>query len=999
MRAFHVQHVHRARAMVSFFSQVAREGKKHKVKPAMESKYSGTVFLPQTTFDQRSNAKEKEPVIQKWWADNRIYEQLSASNPGDKFILHDGPPYANGDLHIGHALNKILKDFINRYQMLRGRKVRYVPGWDCHGLPIELKVLQGMKTAEREQLTPVLLRKKAAEFAQATMEKQSAAFQRFGVWGDWAHPYLTMQPEYEAAQVHVFGQMVTKGHIYRGKKPVHWSPSSRTALAEAELEYPDNHTSRTVYAAFRATKLSPALEALAGGREVRVAVWTTTPWTLPANLAVAVNADLRYCLLSHPRIAQGAQLLVAEDLVARVAAKLGYEESMGALHVTSSVVGSQLLGTSYLHPFAGRTSDILIGGEYITTESGTGLVHTAPGHGAEDYATGLRHGLPLLSPVDDAGRFTEEAGQRLQGMSVLAEGNAEVIRMLQEAGGLLLEEAYAHKYPYDWRTKKPTIFRATEQWFASVSNFRQEALDAIDRTQWVPVAGRNRLAGMTAMRGDWCISRQRAWGVPIPVFYDKQRKPLMTPETLQHIEEVFRVRGSDAWWTLPLADLLPPGPLRDAADDYERGTDTMDVWFDSGTSWAGVLSREGLGFPADVYLEGSDQARGWFQSSLLTAVASQGEAPYKTVLTHGFVLDEKGYKMSKSLGNVLDPFTVIEGGGANQPAFGADTLRMWVSGVDYSADVCVGANIMKQVSESYRKLRNTMRYLLGALADFDPSVHAIPYESLPDIDKHTLGQLTAVLDEVEGAYDGYQFYRANKALLRYATDLSAVYLDLAKDRLYISEKDEARRRSCQTVLQVILEQLTVMMAPIVPHLAEEVWQALPYAKRSPSVFQAGWVTERYAAHQADRWRDVLSLRSDVFKCIELARVHKAVGTSMQCAVLLHAADPALRTLIQSLQGDDRILSVPKLTNTVDDLRFIMMASQVRLVDNEEELLSACPYQVLRTDSATGATVGVHVTTGRKCERCWYYCDSVGEHPVHNDLCQRCAGLVHGGASQ
>lgn len=975
---------------------------KNKKSPETVSKYSKTVLLPDTTFEQRANAVTKEPKLQQWWADEQIYEKLHQSNPGEKFILHDGPPYANGNLHIGHALNKILKDFINRYQILQGRKVRYVPGWDCHGLPIELKVLQSMKASEREQLTPIALRKKAAEFAKSTMLTQRDSFKRYGIWGDWDEPYLTLQPEYEAAQIKVFGDMVTRGHIYRGKKPVHWSPSSRTALAEAELEYPDNHVSRSIYVAFKANKLSSKLQSMVSTQDdVRIAIWTTTPWTIPANLAVAVNGELDYCLASHPKVLGGAKLLVAKDLVDSLAGKFGLDASAGEVFSTSEVIkGKDLVGTTYQHALYARQSEVVIGGDYITTESGTGLVHTAPGHGQEDYLTGLKYNLPLLSPVNDLGQFADEAGPQFAGLEVLGDGNTAVIKALNEAQVLLKEESYNHKYPYDWRTKKPTIFRATEQWFASVSTFRKEALEAIDSVEWIPTVGRNRIAAMTESRGDWCISRQRSWGVPIPVFYNKKTgEALMTPETLSHIENLFRKRGSDTWWELEVADLLPPS-LSAQADQYTKGTDTMDVWFDSGTSWAGVVkAREGLGFPADIYLEGSDQSRGWFQSSLLTSVASQGVAPYKTVLTHGFVLDEKGYKMSKSLGNVVDPITVIEGGSnqKEQPPYGADTLRMWVAGVDYSGDVCIGSNIMKQVSESYRKVRNTVRYLLGSLNDFNPATDAVPYDQLADVDKYILGKLSNVVTEVETAYSQYQFYKASQALTTFAsTDLSAFYLDISKDRLYISNKADHRRRSCQTVLSIIAEQFATLFAPILPHLSEEAWQNIPYSKPVKSVFEKGWISadQRFAEHQSQTWEQLRVLRNDVNKCIELARQAKQAGASMECSVHIHTSDSTLKTLLDQMKGDATLTPTPVSTNSVDDLRFVFMVSQVHIYDNEEALKAACPdFQVLANASESGISVGVKKAQGKKCDRCWYYSESVGEDHDHPDICTRCAHVV------
>ncbi|HEY9610824.1 isoleucine--tRNA ligase, partial [Allocoleopsis sp.] len=621
--------------------------------------YKDTVNLPQTKFDMRANAVKREPELQKFWEDHQIYEQLSQNNPGEIFILHDGPPYANGSLHLGHALNKILKDIINKYQLLRGRKVRYVPGWDCHGLPIELKVLQNMKSEERQQLTPLKLRHKARDFALKAVDEQRQGFKRYAVWGDWEHPYLTMNPEYEAAQIGVFGQMVLKGYIYRGLKPVHWSPSSQTALAEAELEYPEGHTSRSLYAAFKMTQPAPAVKEVLEPflPELGVAIWTTTPWTLPGNLAVAVNPELNYAVVQVGTQTPAKYLIVAADLVERLSEKFGTP-----LTVKATMPGKALEHSTYKHPLFDRESPVVIGGDYVTTESGTGLVHTAPGHGQEDYIVGQRYGLPILSPVDDRGNFTEDAG-KFAGLNVLKDANEAIIQAMIEADALLKEEAYGHKYPYDWRTKKPTIFRATEQWFASVEGFRDEALKAIKSVNWVPTQGENRITAMVSDRSDWCISRQRNWGVPIPVFYDEEtNEPLLTQETIAHVQAIFAEKGSDAWWELSVEELLPE-PYRNNGKSYRKGMDTMDVWFDSGSSWAAVAKqRENLQYPADMYLEGSDQHRGWFQSSLLTSVATNDIAPYKTVLTHGFLVDEQGRKMSKSLGNGIDPAVVIQGG-------------------------------------------------------------------------------------------------------------------------------------------------------------------------------------------------------------------------------------------------------------------------------------------------------------------------------------------------
>eukprot|EP00605_Chrysophyceae_sp_TOSAG23-4_P002147 GSChrysophyteH1.ASY1.ANO1.2375.1 assembled CDS len=872
------------------------------------SKYSHTVLLPETSFGQRANSLIREPELQAWWSDQQVYEKLFMNNTGDYFTLHDGPPYANGELHIGHAMNKILKDVINKYKSLRGHRVKFVPGWDTHGLPIELKVLQGMKSKEREELTPISLRKKAAEFALQTMLGQRSAFQRYGVWADWGKPYLTLQPEYEAKQIAVFGEMVQKGHIYRGKKPVHWSPSSRSALAEAELEYPENHVSKSIYLGFKVRAASPALAGIVTHENIFAVIWTTTPWTIPANLAVAVNDDIDYCV-----------------------ACTACENDEG-LDVIGTLKGSDLVGTLYEHPLFDRVSEIITGGDYITTESGTGLVHTAPGHGMEDYLTGLKHDLPLLSPVDDSGRFTDEVGERFAGLDVLKEGNTEVINALKELGCILAVEDYTHKYPYDWRTKRPTIFRATEQWFSSVSTFRDEALQAIDGVDWVPSIGRNRIASMVKNRGDWCISRQRHWGVPIPVFYSKVgTETLLSQETLKHIEDLFREHGSDCWWTMDVADLLPPS-MRHLANDY---------------------SQSGLNCPADLYLEGSDQHRGWFQSSLLTSVASRGKAPYKQVLTHGFVLDGNGRKMSKSIGNVVDPNKIIEGGSNRKrdPPYGADILRLWINSVDYTGDVRIGDEIVKQTSDNYRKLRNTLRYLLGSLHGFVPEEHAVPISELASIDKYILATLSETITEMEGSYDSYSFYKASHALLNFAShDLSAFYLDMAKDRLYVSAKDEERRRSCQTVIQILVETLAVLMAPIVPHMAEDVWQNLPYQPSCSSVFYA----PKRSAYNHDK------------KMIQKWKTR--IGASQECQVFL-------------IQGDRMLLEEAQSTDGCDDLRFVLMASQVTVVDSELELI------------ALGLSVGVARAKGRKCDRCWYYSENVGHHAQHSDLCLRCAAVL------
>lgn len=953
--------------------------------------YKDTVNLPKTKFEMRANAMKREPEIQKFWADNNIYHRLSQNNPGELFILHDGPPYANGSLHIGHALNKILKDIINRYQLLQGRKVRYVAGWDCHGLPIELKVLQNMKSAERQGLTPLQLRQKAQEFALATVDDQRECFKRYGIWGDWDHPYLTLKPEYEAAQIGVFGEMVLKGYIYRGLKPVHWSPSSKTALAEAELEYPEGHTSRSIYGAFPVTGLADPVKPVLGEyfADLGVAIWTTTPWTIPGNLAVAVNGDLHYAVVEvSPRDPETwgkfKYLIVATDLVESLSTTLNVD-----LTVKATFKGQDLEHTTYRHPLFDRESPVVVGGDYITTDSGTGLVHTAPGHGQEDYIVGRRYGLPILAPVDDDGNFTPEAGE-FAGLNVLGDGNQAVIDALTTAGCLLKEEAYAHKYPYDWRTKKPTIFRATEQWFASVAGFREEALKAIAGVKWIPAQGENRITPMVAERSDWCISRQRSWGVPIPVFYDEATgEPLLNQETIHHVQGIIAKAGSDAWWEMSVEELLPESYRHDGKS-YRKGTDTMDVWFDSGSSWAAVVKqRPELRYPADMYLEGSDQHRGWFQSSLLTSVAVNGIAPYKTVLTHGFVLDEQGRKMSKSLGNVVDPQVVINGGKdqKKEPPYGADVLRLWVSSVDYSADVRLGGNIIKQLADVRNKIRNTARFLLGSLHDFDPEKDAVPLENLPELDRYMLHRMTEVFAEVTTAFESFQFFRFFQTVQNFCVvDLSNFYLDVAKDRLYISAPDAFRRRSCQTVLNIALENLARAIAPVLCHTAEDIWQFIPYPTPYKSVFEAGWVRvdEKWRnSDLAEFWQNLRQIRNDVNKVLEQARVEKKIGSSLEAKILLYVKDEHLRLAVKNLN--------PDMGNGIDELRYLFLTSQVELLETPEHLQDL-KYN-LQLDNWG---IGVVDAEGEKCDRCWNYSTHVGESPEHPLLCERCVSALAGG---
>ncbi len=1028
--------------------------------------YKDTLNLLQTPFNMRANAKQREPDIQGFWAEQRLYERLSQAPEREPFTLHDGPPYANGALHVGHALNKILKDIINKVALLQGRRARFIPGWDCHGLPIELKVLQALGSSERQALTPLSLRQKAHAYALEQVEGQKTGFQRWGIWADWDQPYLTLNREYEAAQIGVFGQMLLAGHIYRGLKPVHWSPSSRTALAEAELEYPDGHTSPSVYVAFavrelpeslaeklNAAGLPPATATAPGG--LAVAIWTTTPWTLPANLAVSVNGSLDYaiCRVSKPSDetagnapeapgARPSHLLVASELITSLQTSLGL-----GLEPVLTLKGSELEGITYQHPLFERRSPVVLGGDYITTETGTGLVHTAPGHGVDDFNTGKTYGLPVLCPVDEAGNLTAEAGP-FAGTNVLKDANGAIIAALQETGALLAEQRYAHRYPYDWRTKKPTIFRATEQWFASVEGFRAQALAAIEAVTWTPDSGQNRIEAMVRDRGDWCISRQRTWGVPIPVFYHRETSEvLVNADTLAHIQALIAEHGADVWWQRDEAGLLPPA-YADQAHQWRKGSDTMDVWFDSGSSWAGVLgglaaldpaagSAQGVtptgpasadgalaapggassagataraSYPADLYLEGSDQHRGWFQSSLLTSVAVNGRAPYKRVLTHGFVLDEKGRKMSKSLGNVVDPAILVEGGKneKQEPAYGADVLRLWVSSVDYSADVPLGPGIVKQLADVYRKVRNTARYLLGNLHDFDPRPQAevgdaIAITELPLLDRWMLQRTASLIDGVKADFESFEFYRFFQALQNFCVvDLSNVYLDIAKDRLYVSAAGSFRRRSCQTVLALVVERLAGLIAPVLCHMAEDIWQNLPYPVAEASVFERGWPTVPAS------WRDpgleapvgeILALRAQVNRQLEACRKQggkgadaagtaSGIGASLEARVQLeldpHQGTAALREALALLEASRHA--------SVDNLADWLLVSAVQ-VGGE------APAALLAEASDNGVTVRIARAEGVKCERCWHYETDVAEHTlsatVSGQICGRCRSTLDG----
>lgn len=803
--------------------------------------YRDTVLLPHTHFPMKLSGQkllEVELRIQRECDFDQLYTWQRERKAKKEFCLHDGPPYANGDAHVGHALNKILKDIHNRFEMLRGRKVSYIPGWDCHGLPIELKALGELNTSH---LSPLQIRQKAREFAESAIASQRAAFQRWGVMADWEKCYYTFNGWYEAAQLRVFQDMHSKGLIYQDYKPVFWSPSSRTALAEAELEYNAEHLSTAVYTTFPLNTLPAKLATSLGELgKVCVLVWTTQPWTIPANQAVCFMPKAQYSVVR--RCDNEQLLLVATERIAGLGTILSTE-----LQNLATFPGADLEGGVCQHPTLPGKEVPLLPANHVTMAKGTGLVHTAPAHGMEDYSVATHFHLPVECMVDEEGRFTEAAGAELQGQSVLKEGTATVISMLRAAGALLKEERCVHSYPYDWRSKTPVLIRASKQWFINTGSLKDAAKEVLQKVRVMPESARASLLTMLDRRTYWCISRQRSWGVPIPVFYHTQTgEPLINKHTVAHIANVFAEKGSDSWWTEPLETLLPPDVLKKSkagkVTDYERGEDVLDIWFDSGTSWAAVLQEADP--RADVYMEGKDQLGGWFQSSLLTSVAVRNKAPYKKLVVHGFVLSENGEKMSKSLGNVVDPDVIINGGTdpAVSPPYGADVLRWWVAESNVFSEVQIGPKALNAARESINKLRNTLRFLLGNLQGFDPRTQAVDPKDMHYLDQYLLHLLREYSIKVTDAYSELDCGRAIRLLQAFITrDLSSFYFSIIKDRLYCDAEDSLGRRSCQTVLEEILDGVIRSVAPILPHLAEEVYQHAPGHDAGETLFRSGWI--------------------------------------------------------------------------------------------------------------------------------------------------------------
>ncbi len=912
--------------------------------------YKDTLLMPKTDFPMRGNLPNKEPDMQKEWDEQKMYKQsLEKAKGKPSFILHDGPPYANGDIHIGHAENKVLKDMIVRFKAMSGYYAPYVPGWDTHGLPIEQALTK--KGVDRKKLSVAEFRKLCAEYALEQVERQKTQFKRLGVRGDWENPYITLKKEYEAEQIKLFGEMVSKGYIYKDKKSVYWSPSSESALAEAEIEYQDKR-SPSIYVSFKVKDGKDILN-----QDEEILIWTTTPWTIPANVAISVNTDYSYSIVK----AGDRKFVVASELLDQLRDTLDWQDA----DVLRTVKGKDLEYVTCQHPLYDRESLVILG-DHVTLDAGTGCVHTAPGHGEEDFYIGKKYGLEILCPVDEKGVFTKEA-PGFEGQ-FYDKANKPITEKLKESGALVKLEFFTHSYPHDWRTKKPVIYRATEQWFASIKDFRKELLEAVNKTEWLPKWGETRLFNMVRDREDWCISRQRVWGVPIPAFYGEDGEPIMNEETIAYTSKLFKEHGSNIWFEWDAKDLLPEGFTSSHSPNghFTKETDIMDVWFDSGSSHQSVLeAREDLSRPADLYLEGSDQYRGWFNSSLSTSVAVSGEAPYKQVVSHGFTLDGEGRKMSKSVGNVIDPIKVMK-------QLGADIIRLWVSSVDYTADARVSDDILKQVAEVYRKVRNTLRFMLGNLNDFNPEEHTVDIENMSELDQFMMVKLNKLIEKTMGAYNDYQFLTVYNTIHNFCTvELSSFYMDIAKDALYTEPENSTKRRAIQTVLFETLSALTKLLSPIIPHTAEEVWSYSPGKDQKEAYVQLSDMPEAKTVSGSDqieeKWTALMDIRDDVLKALEKARTEKVIGKSLEAAVTLYPKKENLE-LLQKTAELDKIFIVSKVT-----------------VEAGEADGNAVMYDE--------TAVTVEPAKGEKCERCWVVSETVGKDSEHPALCADCAETV------
>ena len=908
-----------------------------------------TLNLGKTKFKMRGNLPVREAQWQKEWEENDLYEQRLKLNEGHpRFDLHDGPPFANGNIHMGHALNKISKDIIVRYKNMNGYYAPYVPGWDTHGLPVEQQLAK--KGVDRKTMDRAKYRELCRQYAEEQIQKQMTDFKRLGVMADWNHPYITLQHDFEAQEIRVFGEMYKKGYIYKGKKPVYWSWSSESTLAEAEVEYKDVEAN-SIFVAFPVTDGKGIIDP----KDTYFVIWTTTPWTIPANEAICVNPKFDYSIVQ----VGDKRYVVASGLLDKVAEEIGWDN----YKVVQTVKGADMEYMKAKHPIYDKES-LVIEGFHVTLDDGTGLVHTAPGFGEDDFNVGQKYNLPIFSPVDAHGCYTDEVPE-LKGM-FYQDVDKLMIQKLKDAGALLKLKVFTHSYPHDWRTKKPVIFRATTQWFASISPFRDQILDQIDKAEFIPSWGKTRLYNMIKDRGDWVISRQRAWGVPLPIFYAEDGTPIVTPETIEHIAKIFEKEGSNAWYTHTAKELLPDGFTSEHSPngEFTKEKDILDVWFDSGSSWSGVMEkRDGLHFPADLYLEGSDQYRGWFNSSLITSVAVTGKAPYKEVLSQGFVLDDKGHKMSKSLGNVISPNDVIK-------RMGAEIIRLWVAQADTTSDVAVSMGILQQSAEGYRKIRNTFRYMLANTSDFDPKENRVSYDDLRSVDQYMEVKLNDLVKDCLAAYDKFDFTTVFKKVFNFiSNDLSAFYLDFAKDVLYIEDQDSHARRSMQTVIYDAAVKLDKILTPILPHTMEEIWGFLKEPEDYVQLANMPKV-EGYANHDEllENWGKFMNLRNDVLKALEDARNKKLIGKSFEAAVTIYP-DKETKAMLDDLDAD---------------FRQILTASKLTIADGE------APEDA---EKLNNASIVVEHAEGEVCPRCRMIRTDIGEDPKLPKLCGRCAKIV------
>lgn len=925
--------------------------------------YSKTLNLPSTEFSMRANLPQREPQFLENWEKFGLYNAMTERNKGKpSFVLHDGPPFSNGNIHMGTALNKILKDFINKYKSMTGYYVPYVPGWDNHGMPIESAIIKKSKL-DRKKMSIPEFRNACHEFAQNFVDIQMSQFKRLGVVGDWEHPYLAMNPSFEAREVKVFGEMYKKGYIYKGLKPVYWCPSDETALAEAEIEYKDD-VCTSIYVKFLIENDNGKLASVCDLNKTYFIIWTTTTWTLPGNLAIALHPRENYAVV---KASDGNYYIIAEFLVPKTMEQGGIEE----YEIVHRMAGSEFEYMTAHHPFIERSS-LIVNADYVTMDSGTGCVHTAPGFGAEDYVTGRKYNMDIIVPVDDRGYQTADAG-KFAGMHY-QESNKAILDDMKESGALFASEEFTHSYPHCWRCKNPIIFRATPQWFCSVDAFKEQALKACENVDWIPAWGGERITQMIRERADWCISRQRHWGLPIPVFYCEDcGKPICTDETIEAISKLFAEKGSNAWYELDAADILPKDfeCPHCHSKKFTKETDTLDCWFDSGSSHFAVLEgSEDTKWPADLYLEGADQYRGWFQSSLLTAVGAKGEgAPYKQVLTHGWVVDGEGKAMHKSLGNSIAPEEVIV-------KYGADLVRLWVASSDYQVDVRVSDAIFKQLSEAYRKIRNTLRILMANLSDFNPDTDMVSVDELYDIDKWALYHLNALVKKVRNAYDSYSFHIVYHELNDFCTvQLSKLYVDITKDRVYTEAKGSKARFAAQTTMYIILSSITRLLAPILAFTSDEAWAAMPHASSDNTshvlLNDMPEYTEAYNFEEIEKHYDKLfETRDVVMKALELARNEKVIGKSLEAKVRIYTESEEAFTLLNSFGSE---------------LSTLFIVSQVEVA---KEKAPDTAY----TEEESVISVEVLKADGEKCDRCWMYTTD-GETVDGSHICARCKAII------